>query len=118
MRTSRKLIVPPADRTELERLVRGRNTPQKIVLRARIVLLSGAGASTGEIMEMLRTTTPTITRWRNRYETAGMPGLLRDGERPGRKPSLSGATVAGVVELTLREKPADATHWSTRSMAD
>jgi transposase len=117
MRTSRKLIVPAADRTELERLVRGRNTPQKVALRARIVLLSGSGASTRDIMEDLGTTTPTITRWRDRYVAAGVPGLLRDAGRPGRKPSLSMATVAGVVELTLREKPPDATHWSTRSMA-
>jgi transposase len=117
MRTSRAIIVLTADRTELERLVRGRNTPQKIVLRARVVLLSGRGASTSEMMEVLGTTTPTITRWRNRYEAAGLPGLLRDAGRPGRKPSLSATTVAGVVELTLREKPADATHWSTRSMA-
>lgn len=117
MRTSRTLIVPPADRTELERLVRGRNTPQKVALRARIVLLSGAGRSTGEIMEELGTTTPTITRWRDRYVAAGVAGLVHDAGRPGRKPSLSAATVAGVVELTLREKPADATHWSTRSMA-
>jgi transposase len=101
----------------LERLVRGRNTAQKVVLRARIVLRSGAGASTGEIMEELGTTTPTITRWRDRYVAAGVVGLVRDAGRPGRKPSLSAATVAGVVELTLREKPADATHWSTRSMA-
>jgi len=117
MRTSRKLIVPPADRTELERLARGRNTPQKVALRARIVLLSGSGASTQTIMDELETTTPTITRWRDRYVAAGVPGLLRDAGRPGRKPSLSAATVAGIVELTLREKPADATHWSTRSMA-
>ena len=117
MRTSRKIIVPAQDRNDLERLARGRNTPQKIVLRARIVLLSGDGVSTGEIMETLGTTTPTITRWRSRYVTAGLPGLLRDAGRPGRKPSLSAATVAGVVELTLREKPAQGTHWSTRGMA-
>jgi transposase len=117
MRTSRTLTVPRRDCIELEQLARGRNTPRKIVLRTRIVLLSGAGVTTGEIMLRLETTTPTITRWRNRYAQEGMAGLLRDGSRPGRKPSLSEATVQGIVELTLREKPPDATHWSTRSMA-
>jgi transposase len=68
-------------------------------------------------MARLETTTPTITRWRTRYEQEGVLGLLRDGSRPGRKPSLSEATVRGIVELTLREPPPDATHWSTRSMA-
>ena len=117
MRTSRKISLPEVDRKELERLVRARGTPQKVVLRAKIVLLSGAGVSTSEIKERLQTTTPTISRWRHRYEVAGLPGLLKDASRPGRKPSLSQATVAGVVELTLREKPPNATHWSTRSMA-
>jgi len=111
------LTVPRRDRIELERLARGRNTPSKIVLRARIVLLSDAGVSTGEIMAKLDTTAPTITRWRDRYEHGGVADLLKDGSRPGRKPALSEATVRGIVELTLRERPPEATHWSTRSMA-
>jgi len=117
MRTSRTLTVTRADRIKLERLARGRNTPQKIVLRSKVVLLSGAGVTTSEIMARLETTAPTITRWRDRYEQAGVAGLLQDGRRPGRKPSLSEATVRGIVELTLREPPPNATHWSTRSMA-
>src|SRR3989304_6013689 len=88
MRTSRKISLPEADRNELERLVRARSTPQKVVLRANIVLLSSAGVSTGEIKERLQTTTPTISRWRHRYEVAGVPGLLKDASRPGRKPGL------------------------------
>jgi transposase len=117
MRPSTQIDISAEDRTELERLARGRNTPQKVALRAKIVLLSGDGTPTGEIMQRLDTTTPTITLWRNRYTAAGVPGLLKDAPRPGRKPQLSAATIAGIVELTLREKPADATHWSTRSMA-
>ena len=102
---------------ELERIARAPKTPQNVALRARIVLLSGGGTGTGTIMKALGTTTPTITLWRNRYVAAGVAGLVKDAPRPGRKPSLSAATVAAVVELTLREKPPDATHWSTRSMA-
>jgi transposase len=117
MRTSRKISLPEPDRNELERLLRARSTPQKVVLRAKIMLLGDDGVRTSEIRERLGTTTPTISRWRQRYEAAGVPGLLKDASRPGRKPSLSQATVAGVVELTLREKPPDTTHWSTRSMA-
>jgi transposase len=69
-------------------------------------------------MTRLETTAPTITRWRDRYAETGIPGLLHDGSRPGRKPALSDATVRGIVELTLRERPPHATHWSTRSMAE
>ncbi|MBF6558591.1 MAG: IS630 family transposase [Acidimicrobiales bacterium] len=118
MRTSRQITIPEADRIELERLARGRNTPQKVALRAKIVLLSSRGTPTGDIMQALDTTTPTITLWRNRYVAAGVAGVVKDAPRPGRKPRLSAATVAAVVELTLREKPPNATHWSTRSMAE
>ncbi len=117
MRTSRRITIRKSDRVALERLAQGRNTPQKVALRAKIVLLSGTGTPTGEIMQALDTTTPTISLWRNRYVAAGVAGLVKDATRPGRNPSLSQATVQGIVELTLREPPADATHWSTRSMA-
>lgn len=88
-----------------------------MALRARIVLLSADGIPTGEIMRQLSTTTPTITRWRNRYETIGMPGLLKDRSRPGRKRRIEEAKVREVVERTLQEKPSRATHWSTRRLA-
>ena len=43
------LYVRPSDRTTLERLVADGKTPQKIVARARIVLLSGRGFGTNSI---------------------------------------------------------------------
>jgi len=101
----------------LNQVVRNGNTPQKVALRARIVLFSADGISTGEIMGQLGTTTPTITRWRDRYETDGIPGLLKDRSRPGRKQRIEEAKVREVVERTLQEKPSHATHWSTRSLA-
>ncbi|CAH2407647.1 hypothetical protein MES5069_620005 [Mesorhizobium escarrei] len=38
-----RIEVPDIDRARLEGLVRDRNTPQKVVWRARIVLLIGEG---------------------------------------------------------------------------
>jgi transposase len=101
----------------LNQIVRNGNTPQKVALRARIVLLSVDGISTGEIMQQLGTTTPTITRWRNRHETDGIPGLLKDRSRPGRKRRIEETKVREVVDRTLQEKPSNATHWSTRTLA-
>ena len=117
MRTSKRLLVRDRDRAQLNQLVRSGNTPQKVALRARIVLLSADGVPTGQMIGQLGTTTPTITRWRNRYETAGVSGLLKDRSRPGRRRRIEEAKVREVVERTLREKPPQATHWSTRSLA-
>jgi hypothetical protein len=47
----------------------------------------------------------------------GSVGCSGDATRPGRKPPLTAEVIAEVVEKTLREKPAAATHWSTRRMA-
>ena len=43
MRNIERISVSEADRDRLERLVRDRNTPQKVVWRARIVLLAANG---------------------------------------------------------------------------
>ena len=116
MRTSKRLFVSDKDRKVLEEIARNGNTPQKLAFRARIVLLSADGTATSEIIHQLGTSTPTITRWRERYETSGIAGLLRDRSRPGRKKRIEEDLVREVVEKTLREKPPQATHWSTRSM--
>ncbi|OGO20408.1 MAG: DDE endonuclease [Chloroflexi bacterium RBG_16_50_9] len=117
MRTSKRLLMSNTDRDTLERIARNGNTPQKLALRARIALMSADGIATGEIIRRLGTSTPTVTRWRNRYEIAGIPSLLKDRSRPGRKKRIEGNRVREVVEKTLQEKPIQATHWSTRSLA-
>ena len=105
------------DRAELGRLLRAPTTAQRVALRARIVLLSAEGVGTGEICARLRTTTPTVTRWRARYERGGVRGLLKDAPRSGRRPTITKEKVAEVIEKTQGAKPAGATHWSTRTLA-
>ena len=117
MRTSRQIKVNDEDRKELERLVRAPTTAQRVVLRSQIVMLSGEGVGTGEIVEQLGTTHSTITLWRDRYEKEGVRGLLRDARRSGRRPTISKKLVAEVVRRTLQERPEGATHWSTRTLA-
>jgi len=109
--------VSDGERAELERLIRGRNTPQKVVLRANIVVLTADGVPTSEIMERLKTTCPTITRWRQRYAEKGVEGLCKDATRPGRKPRIDDEQVREVIERTLHSTPVNGTHWSTRTMA-
>ncbi|TAK34354.1 MAG: helix-turn-helix domain-containing protein, partial [Chloroflexota bacterium] len=56
------MSVSDDDRAKLERLVGSGNTPQKVVLRARIVLLTADGMPTMEMAGLLGTSCPTITR--------------------------------------------------------
>ncbi len=105
------------DRSQLERLVRGPSTSQKVALRARIVLGAAEGQSNNQLAQQLGTSRPTVILWRARYVEHGVQGLLRDASRPGRKPRLSAKKVEKVVEKTLHTKPRNATQWTVRTMA-
>ena len=94
-----------------------RNTPQKLVWRSRIVLLTAAGVGTMSIVRALGKSKPTVWRWQQRFVAQGIAGLERDATRPGRKPPLAPAVIAQVVDKTLHERPPAATQWSTRTMA-
>ena len=107
----------PSDRVELASWVAGRNTPQKLVWRARIVLMWADGAGVTAIVRALRKTKKTAYRWRDRYLERGIAGLKRDASRPGRKKPLSATVIARVVDMTLHEKRPAATHWTARTLA-
>jgi transposase len=106
-----------ADRTTLEGWVCGRNSPQKLVWRARIVLLSADRRGVMAITRAVGKSKVTVSRWQERYLAKGIAGLPRDATRPGRKPPLSAETIQQVVHKTLHEKPPAGTHWSVRKMA-
>src|SRR6186713_1786255 len=117
MRKIERIAVAPADRERMERLIRDRNTPQKVVWRARIVLLAGDGLTAEAIAAAVGKSLLTVRRWRRRYVAKGVNGLLKDATRPSRIKPLTPDKVKQVVHMTLHEKPPNATHWSLRSMA-
>ncbi len=55
MRTGISIILTPLNQLRLEAIVSNRNTPQKHVWRAAIVLLSAEGIGTTEIMRQTGT---------------------------------------------------------------
>jgi len=118
MRTGISLTIPPADRRRLEALVQDRNTPQKHVWRAAIVLHTADGLGTMEIMRRTGTSKTCVWRWQERFAEEGVAGLLRDKTRPSRIPPLAPAVAERVVALTLSPPPGEATHWTGRMMAE
>ena len=104
-----RIQVPPKDRERLDRLVSDRNTPQKVVWRARIVLLAGDGAGAVAISATVGVSVLTVRRWRRRYAAKGVGGLLKDATRPPGRQPLTEEMIKRVVELTLHETPPDAT---------
>ena len=119
MRTGRPmpaLTLTDEERDTLERWARRRTTAQAVALRARIVLASAAGKTNTAIARETRVKKQTIGKWRARFLTKRLDGLL-DEPRPGAPRKITDADVERVVTLTLESRPRDATHWSTRSMA-
>src|SRR5271165_2502686 len=105
MRTGICLSVTPPDIERLRDLVKDRNTPQKHVWRAQIVLLSAEGAGTNAIMRETGKSKTCVWRWQERFGAEGVDGLLRDKTRPSRIPKLGPSIVARVVALTMEAPP-------------
>jgi transposase len=118
MRGNLGLLVSTADRARLAAIIADRNSRQKQVWRARVVLLSADRIGTAEIMRRTGLSKPSVWRWQERYVEAGVDGLLRGRTRPSRVPALAEAKVAEVIRRTLEEPaPREATHWTVRAMA-
>jgi len=106
-----------ADRKRLESVIGNRNSPQKHVWRAKIVLLTADGHGTAEIMRATGKAKTVIWRWQERFGEEGVAGLWRDKTRPSRVPPLSPEVAERVVALTLAGPPPTASHWTGAAMA-
>lgn len=110
------LVLTPADRETLERWARRPKTAQAVAQRARLVLSCAEGRPNTAVALEFGVTKQMVGKWRSRFCERGVDGLL-DEPRPGAPRTITDADVERVVTLTLENTPADATHWSTRSMA-
>jgi transposase len=111
-----EVVLKDEDREVLERWARRPKSAQALALRCRIVLAAAEGHQSKEIAGRLGCTTQTVGRWRGRFARRGFDGL-HDEPRPGQPRKITDSDVERVIVKTLEEKPTDATHWSTRSMA-
>jgi transposase len=117
MRKGISITVTPDERFQLDAIVRDRNSPQKHVWRARIVLLTADGKGTSAITRALGKDKTAVWRWQERFMQAGVAGLTRDKTRPSRIPPLPVATIERVVVVSNQTPPHQATHWTASAMA-
>jgi len=117
MKSAPVITLTDDERQTLTSWSRGRSTPARLVLRARIVLAAAEGTMNQDIAAQVGTSKKTVSLWRRRFGAARLPGIAKDAPRPGRTPSIPTATVELILHKTTQEKPAAATHWSTRTLA-
>jgi transposase len=117
MRVAPKVIVTDEQRMMLQRWARGRSTPARLVRRAKIVLLAAEGKRNIEIAAELELDRTIVNRWRRRFAQEGLAGIEKDAPRGGRPASQRARVAERIVRTTTQERPANATHWSTNSLA-
>ncbi len=116
-RRNKTLTLTAPHRELLEQWSRIRSGRHDLAFRAKMVLAAADGANPAQIAKRFRTTRPTAGKWLRRFQARGPDGL-HDEVRSGRPRTVRDQQVAEIINRTLHRKPTDATHWSTRSMAE
>jgi transposase len=104
------------ERVQLVAWSRRAKSANALAMRSRIVLAAADGLGNTAIAVKLGIALSSARKWRSRFVAYRLDGLL-DEPRPGRPRTVSDEQVEAVITRTLETAPADATHWSTRSLA-
>ena len=117
MRVALAVKLSDEQREQLEKQARARSVSVRLAQRSKMILLAAAGTPDVKIAVELGVMRQTVARWRSRFLRQGLASIEKDAPRPGRKPQISAKRVRQIVRMTTRDKPSNATHWSTRNMA-
>ena len=104
-----------SDREELQSRARSRVLRADDARRARLILLLAEGEPYTAIQTKLRCNRSYISRWKARFEEAGLGGLY--ARQQGRKRSVLTPTMeARILKWTSRKPTDGSTHWTTRKL--
>lgn len=118
MRRAPVIELTDEERATLTKWSRGKTTPVRLVMRAKIILLAAAGRLSKEICQELGVPEKTICKWRGRFAKERLAGIEQDAPRGGRTPVVRRDVEAEIIRKTTQETPVNATQWSVRSMAE
>jgi len=118
MRVAPQIELSDEDRKILLQWSRGRSTPARVVQRAKIVLLAAEGQENKEIAKSLCVMERTVGRWRTRFSHHGLAVLEKDLPRGGRHATQREKYESIIIKKVQEEKPLNATHWTTRALAE
>lgn len=116
MRLPKPFELSDKDAVRLNEWCRSTTLPHGQIMRAKIILQLSEGMTPTEVATAQRTTAKSVHRWRNRFETEGVDGLL-ERARSGRPTVIDKKTVDKVLFLTTKRIPQESTHWSIELMA-
>lgn len=116
--TAAPLAMNADQKQELEALVRNGNSPQKVALRSRLLLLAHQGIANRSIARQLNVSRPTILALRAAFARDGMAAVTGIRKRNRRGSVLTPDLEQKILDTTLKTRPGDgSTHWSVRTLA-
>lgn len=116
-RHHKPIVLSDDERRTLEQWARRPTTAQRVAVRSRIVLACADGLTNRAVGQCLHVSSNSVCKWRERFRVRRLPGLT-DEPRPGAPRKATDDRIVEVITRTLEGPPADATQWTTRSMAD
>ena len=123
----RKIILSEYEKKQLIVLSNKLNAPYRLVVRAKLILMSASGISHKKISEKFDLEPKIITKWVKRWidtETTKeilVEERLSDLKRPGKPPVFTSEEKCKIISVAC-EKPEvynrPITHWTNRELAD
>ena len=122
MRVATTITLSDSEKKLLEKNTTSRATPIRLAERSKIVLLTAEGLENKVIAQRLNVPPNKVGIWRNRFAEGGIEAIRKEnprGANHGGKDTLKQARLRNrIIKKTTQEKPANATHWSTRTLAE
>ncbi len=122
MRVAPTITLSAADKKTLTKNTRSRSVSVRLAERSHIVLLSAAGLENKVIAHRLQIPPNKVGKWRNRFVEGGLAAISKDkprGANHGGQDTRKQARLRKkIIQTTTQAKPDNATHWSTRTLAD
>lgn len=105
------------ERRALEAIVRSPTSEQRMVTRARVVLLAGEGLPNRQIAPLVGLSAQKVGQWRERFAERRLDGLC-DLPRPGAPRRYGHDKRVEVFKTACAPAPEGETHWTVRSLAE
>ena len=118
MRVAPVIELENGEREKLRQWAQGRTTPVRQKERAEMILMAAEGKTNLEIAGMTGAKPHTVGRWRSRFAELRLEGITKDLPRGGRPRSQRERIESEIIRITTQETPKNATHWSTRTLAE
>lgn len=117
-----RITLSKSEKKLLNKNVASRTTPVRLVERSKIIMLASEDMPNYKIAEQLQIDVNKVGRWRNRFAEKGLAGIEKDLPRGanhgGKNTDEQKKLRSKIIKITTTTKPENATHWSTRSLAD